>query len=256
MAAEKLKIDIRRARILEQLRRDGRVTVAQLSEALGATQVTIRNDLDALERDGQLRRVSGGAVRADAPAAVPSGPADELAEVKDAIAAAAAERIRDGDTLFINSGTTTRHLAAALRRKKNLNVVTNSLAVALALGETPTFRVLLLGGEINVRYGFTCGGDAQEQLRRYQADWAILSVDGYSAAGGLTTYHAEEAILNRMMIAQARRTMIAADHTKIGRAGFSHICPAGKEQLLVTDRESGGDALRALEESGVEILFG
>lgn len=259
MAAGKLKIDIRRNRILEILRRDGRVLVSQLSEELNATPVTIRNDLDALGRDGYLERVQGGAVQKLRPprswGAQPA-PQDGLAAVKQAIAAAAADRIRDGETLFINSGTTTLCLAAALAQHRNLNIVTNSIALAMELSAVASLRVLLLGGELNTQYAFTYGGDAQEQLGRYQADWAILSVDGVSADGGVTTYHAEEAIIDRMMVGRARKTMIVADHTKIGRDGFSHICPIDSVHLLVTDPQCSRDAAARLGERGPEVLFG
>ena len=173
---------------------------------------------------------------------------------KKAIAQRILALIRSGDTLFLNSGSTTHAVAAALKEHRNLNIVTNSLAVASELGDHPTFRVLLLGGEINAQYGFTYGGDAQEQLRRYQADWSILSVDGISAEGGVTTYHAEEAILDRMMMDQSKQTIVAADYTKIGRTGFTKICSIGASLHLATDGQSDPQALQAMEVLGVAIL--
>ena len=223
MADSKLKIDIRRNKILEGLRAQGRVSVAQLSAELGATPVTIRNDLAALERDGYLTRIQGGAVQIPRRETLLDAQEVKCASQKQQISQAAADMIRDGETLFINSGTTTRQLAKCLTGKQNLSIVTNSLAVAMELGTVPHFKVLLLGGEINARYGFTYGGDVQEQLSKYQADWAILSVDGVSTRCGVTTHHAEEAIIDRMMISNAKQVMIVADSSKIGRAGFSRI---------------------------------
>lgn len=254
MSGGKLKIDIRRKRILEQLRLEGKVSVTRLSQVLDVTPVTIRNDLAAMEQEGQLIRIQGGAVQIRGSGAF-SGvrPAeDAYAEAKRSIAQAAARQVRDGETLLINSGTTTEYVAEALSIRRNLNVVTNSLAVAQKLGAVATLRVVLVGGEINARYGFTHGGDAQEQLQRYQADWAILSVDGISAEGGITTYHAEEAVIDRMMMRSAKNIMIVADRSKIGRTGFTRV----REQLsginLVTD---GGDqtALDGLGGVGVKI---
>ena len=256
MADSKLKIDIRRAKILELLRRDGKVMVSQLSLELGATPVTIRNDLSALERDGYLVRVQGGALRANRGPQEPSGTARGQiahAEQKQEIAAAVSAMISNGDTIFINSGTTTQFVASALHAHLHLKIVTNSLAVAMDLGAVPTFHVLLLGGGINTQYGFISGSDAQEQLRRYQADWAILSVDGCSADGGLTTYHAEEAILNATMMQRAKRTLIVADHTKIGRTGFAHICDIGSGITLVTDRLCSEAQIKELEGHGIAI---
>lgn len=214
----------RRQKILDALHQTGKVSVAAISRELGTTPVTIRSDLTALEEEGLLLRVQGGAVLPPrSKNALVSTVATQVDE-KRAIAAAMAQMIRDGDTLFINSGTTTEQVASALELRSNLNIVTNSLAVATILGEIPTFRVILVGGEINAQYGFTHGGDALAQLEKYKADWAILSVDGISISCGLTTHHAEEAMIDRIMIANARSTWIVADHTKIGKAGFARVC--------------------------------
>ena len=255
MTGGKLKIDIRRKRILEQLRLDGKVSVVQLSEALDVTPVTIRNDLAMLEQEGQVVRIQGGAIQVpgtvDYSAAQTA--ADSYAHEKQRIAQAAAKLVRDGDTLFINSGTTTEYVAEALSARRNLNVVTNSLAVAKRLGATASMRVVLIGGEINAQYGFTYGVDAEEQLRRYQAEWAILSVDGVSARGGVTSFHAEETNIDRMMIERSKRVIIAADHTKISQAGFTRVSECGANTCLVTD---GGDtaALAALAEMDVKLI--
>ena len=173
---------------------------------------------------------------------------------KQALADEVAKLVTDGQTLFFNSGTTTHHIARALKGKKHINIVTNSLAIAMELGNTPTFHVLLLGGEINASYGFTAGGDTQEQLSKYRADWAILSVDGVSAQGGITTCHPEEAILDRLMMANARSILIAATGNKIGTAGFSRICDSDESIQLVTDATGDKDALQALQERGVQII--
>lgn len=252
MSAGELKIDARRKRILELLERDGKVVVSQLSAMLGTTTVTIRNDLDALERSGYLERIQGGAILKITPAH-PESSVRCLAE-KRRMAETLAEIICDGDTLFLNGGTTTLALAQALKQRQRLNVVTNSAAIAAELSGLPTLRVILLGGEFNPHYGFTYGGDAQEQLRKYQADYAILSVDGISAAGGITTYHAEEAILDRMMAAQSRKTIILADHTKLGRAGFSLIFGADQAQTLVTDGPCNPEQLAQLQEAGLTVM--
>lgn len=256
MAESKLKIDIRREKIMERLRKDGRVVVSQLSRDLGATPVTIRSDLAALEQSGQLLRMQGGAFLPNwLSQQIASPVVTENVEEKQAIADAAAKVIRDGDTLFINSGTTTQLVAVALKGHQGLNIVTNSMAAATELGKVP-FRTLLLGGELNARYGFTSGCDAQEQLRRYQADWAILSVDGVSAENGITTYHAEEAALNRMLIEHAKHTLIVADHTKIGRPGFTFVCDIGPGFWLVTDRKASEQDVQALKAAGVEVITG
>lgn len=257
MTAGKLKIDNRRKRILEILRLEGRVSVVQIANTLRVTPATIRNDLTVLEQEGCLIRVPGGAALISGTAAQKLDNSSTVihGEEKKAIGNAVAKLIMDGDTLFINSGTTSECVASALADKQNLNIVTNSIKVATKLGAVPSFRVLLIGGEINAQYGFTCGGDAQEQLEKYQADWAILSIDGVSAKCGITTHHAEEAIIDRMMVAAAKQTVIAADSSKIGRAGFSRVCECNQDLWLVTNNNVGNDALAELEGRGVKIIL-
>lgn len=257
MAESKLKIDIRRNKILEELKSSGKVFVSELSAKLGVTPVTVRNDLQALESDGYLIRMNGGAVYSSRNTEKPGIPESlEISQShqKESIAKAICEMIKDGDTLFINSGTTTHLVAAELKKRNNLNIVTNSLSVATLLGNVSSFRVILLGGEVNTKYKFTYGGDAQDQLSRYQADWAIMAIDGISVKNGITTYHAEEAIIDRMMMRGAKQILIAADHTKIGRAGFMKVCDCSRNITLVTNRNTPSEELRELYENEISVI--
>ena len=250
------RIDIRRDMILRQLYAGGVVSVADLAAALEVTPATIRTDLTALEQMGKLLRVQGGAVLPTGTAGVHRDSPEStrnLAE-KTAIAQAVSNLISDGETLFINSGTTTRCVAQALEGKKNLNVVTNSLEVASILGVSACARVVLLGGEINAQYGFTYGGDAQEQLGRYQADWVILSCEGVSEKAGITTFHVEEAVIDRMMIAGAKRALLAADHSKIGHVGFAQVCQYDRKFILVTNARPDEQVVKDLDRSGLKII--
>ncbi|HML67027.1 MAG TPA: DeoR/GlpR family DNA-binding transcription regulator [Clostridia bacterium] len=254
MAGE-LKIDTRRKKILEVLRRDGQVRVAQLSEALGATVVTIRSDLDALEQDGYLERTQGGAIQTMKNyynLEFQRRKQEHLAN-KKSIAATAASLVRDGDTLFINSGTTTYFTAVELKQRKNLNVVTNSISVAVELGGLPSFRVILLGGDINAQYSFTYGEDVKEQISRYRANWAILSVDGVNPGTGITTYHAEESVIDRIMIERAQTAAIVADSSKLGRESFSLISALSRGTVLITDREADTALTKRIQDEGVDV---
>lgn len=254
MGSSNLKIDIRRKQIMQILRQNGKVYVTELSQVLSATPVTIRNDLSALESEGRLTRVSGGAVLAQANTVQGEKPEgiDRLWQ-KQTIAQAVADCLNEGDTLFLNSGSTTRIIARELARKQGLNVVTNSIDVATILGDAPGVCVILLGGEINARYGFTYGVDAQDQMDRYRADWAILSVDSIDGQNGITTFHPEEAIIDRLMIAGAKKTVIAADSSKIGRAGFSRVCDCSEGIRLITNADAPNADLQALSDAGVHI---
>ncbi|MDR1596901.1 MAG: DeoR/GlpR family DNA-binding transcription regulator [Treponema sp.] len=251
-----LKIDQRRKRILETLSRDGQVWVSKLAAELGTTPVTIRNDLAALGGEGRLERINGGAVK-PARGILSGGHSRgiENREAKMRIAAAAAELIRDGQTLFINSGTTAYYTALELKRRKNLNIVTNSISVALELGDFPSFRVILLGGHINVQYSFTYGNNALEQLRQFKADKTVLSIDGIHPDAGLTTYHAEEAVVNRLMMERSEETIIVADQSKLGYESFSFVSGFSSVSCLVTDSgEEGNSRIEELKNAGLRII--
>lgn len=257
LAESKLKIDIRRDKILDELKSSGKVFVSELAVKLGVTPVTVRNDLMALEKDGYLIRMNGGAVyssRTTQKPGIPESVEISQSHQKESIATAISDMIKDGDTLFINSGTTTQMIAGELKNRNNLNIVTNSLEVATLLGNVSSFRVILLGGEVNTKYKFTYGGDAQDQLSRYQADWAIMAIDGISMKKGITTYHAEEAIIDRMMMKGAKQIIIAADHTKIGRAGFMKVCDCNKDITLVTNHYDRTAELSELYENDIRVI--
>ena len=255
--ASELKIDVRRKKILEILNRDGVVKVTQLSDLLGATTVTIRADLGALEREGFLQRTTGGAILT-----IKNTYKTDTVQhrqvnfsLKKAIAEKTASLIPDGSTLIINSGTTTYLCAIELKKRKNLNIVTNSLEVALELGGLPSFKVILLGGEVNSHYGFSYGSDTLEQLQQYKAEYALLSMDGISENFGLTTHHAEEAIIDRSMIKRSRNVIIVADSTKYEHEGFSFVADISAVTTWITDASIDPSTIDRMRTSNINIVL-
>lgn len=257
MATSSPKVHERRNLILEKLNRDGSVRVSQLSQELGTTVVTIRHDLDALEQEGYLERIQGGAVPAESSLqSVDFFQRKQLnREIKMMIAATAAELVQDGDTLFINSGSTTYYFAQHLKQHKNLSIVTNSLFVAEEMGRIPTFRVILLGGNINAQFAFTSGDDTINQLKLYRADHAFLSVDGICLDGRITTYHSDEAAVCRLMMERANSTIVTADYSKIGKEGFTYISDVQQMNTLVTDSRADQRVIEKLRKAGVQVIL-
>ena len=169
------------------------------------------------------------------------------------LAAAAACLVHDGDTLFINSGTTTYFTAVELKQRKNLNVVTNSISVAVELGGLPTFRVILLGGNISAQYSFTYGEDVKEQISRYRATRAILSMDGIQPGAGITTYHAKESVIDHIMMERAQSSIIVADSTKLGKESFSRISALSPKTMILTDSGASPEIIEQIRAEGVEL---
>ncbi len=249
-----LDIDKRRQRILELLNKDGKVKVFELSKLFGISEVTIRNDLSELEAGGMLERIHGGAVSTHKfyynMSMLDRMKTNEAEKRKIAVACAA--MISDGDTVMINSGTTTLFTVCELKRVKNLTIVTNSIAISQEVGYYSDIHVILLGGNLNHQYQFTYGDDTVSQLRKYKADKLILSVDGVDTEEGVTTYHHMEAEVNRQMLSRVNKTIVVADYTKIGRSSFAYIDSIENADVLITNQEANRDEIKLIKEKGIE----
>jgi DeoR/GlpR family transcriptional regulator of sugar metabolism len=253
--SEGSKLSERRKCIMELLARDGHVRVSDLSNALGVSEVTIRNDLEALSNEGVLERVPGGAVQTANSSSEPIRHYWRLAAEKRAIADLMASIIFPEETLMINSGSTTFFAASALAKIPGLKIVTNSIAIATEIGKQPNLRVTLLGGEVNSQFSFTYGDDALAQLHKYRAHRAILSIDGVDPVAGLTSYHSEEIELNRLMIERSGATIIVADSTKIGRESFSRLCSFTPGMKIITNKNADAAVVAQLRRAGVDVML-
>lgn len=252
-----MDIDERKQKILEILNKNGKVKVNELSELFKISDVTIRIDLADLEAKGLLSRVHGGAVSSYKTyynMNLQQRMSTNQNE-KQAIAEKIVKLINNNDTIMFNSGTTTLTIFRMIPNQMNLNIVTNSISIAVEAGSNPNFNVILLGGFINSKYQFTYGDVANAQLERYHADKLILSVDGLSAEKGLSTYYDKEVELDRIMIAHANMSIIAADYTKIGRTAFAEIFPASVTDCIVTNKNAPKDEIDCIKEAVSEILL-
>ncbi len=227
----------RRKKILELLDKNGSVRVAELSHLFDISEVTIRTDLADMENKGLLTRVHGGAVSSYKPYYNMSlnQRMSTNQEQKEIIAKKIAGMIEDNDTIMLNSGTTTLLVFRAIPRDLNLNIVTNSISIALEGTTNPNFNIILLGGLINSKYQFTFGSDAIQQLKSYHADKLILSVDGIDCEHGFSTYYDKEAEIDRIMFEQSSVSIVAADHSKFNRCAFTKISDLSVADYIVTD---------------------
>ena len=251
---EELTVDDRRKKILEILNQEGRVKVAELSKYFGISEVTIRNDLTELESAGLLERLHGGAI-STYKAYYKMSFYDRMRtneEEKRKIAIEVATLISDGDTLMVNSGTTTLFAVQELKNIKDLTIVTNSISIAQEIGHYKNLHIILLGGNYNPQYQFSYGDDTINQLKRYKADKLILSADGVSLDGGISTYHHFEAEVNKQMISRVNKTIIVADYTKIGRTSFAYIDSLESLDFLVTNKKANPDEIRGIIKRGIE----
>lgn len=233
--------------IVERARTDGRVDVATLAADLDVTAETIRRDLTTLERHGLLRRVHGGAIPVERLGFEPTLAVRDtvLQAEKERIAKAALEELPEEGAVLLDAGTTTARLADVLPADRELTVVTNAIPIATKLAARRNLTVLMVGGRVRGRTMAAVGDWAEQILRETFVDVAFIGTNGISAERGLTTADATEAAAKRAMIANARRTVVLADHTKVGNDQFARFGRLENVDVLVTD--SGLDEQTASE---------
>lgn len=234
--------------IRDMLKRSGKVLANELAGHFGVSEDTIRRDLRELARLGLCRRVYGGALL-PAPDigsfAVRSGTQQET---KASLAKAAVALVREGQTIFIDAGSTNLAIAQALPREQRLTVVTNAPAVAMALSNHPNHTVIVLGGLYDQAKGACLGPQTVREISQVFADMFILGACGIDAIAGVTALDAGEADVKRAMIAQSSLLLIAATQDKLGTiAPFRLAEPARIDHLIVEDGSEHVDTYRALD---------
>ncbi|UYP18627.1 DeoR/GlpR family DNA-binding transcription regulator [Rhodococcus sp. Z13] len=227
----------RRREIFQRLLADGYVDAKTLAADLGVDASTIRRDLDALARDGKVQRTHGGAKPVDgAGHEIPYALKKDVRRgEKTAIAEAAAAMVADGDSVVLDSGSTTYEVAVALRNKESLTVLTNDLRIAKYVASFPDVRLLVSGGELLGSVYTLIGEHAAQFLSHYSADWAFLGADAVHPTAGITNTNTLEVPVKRAMIAAAARTVVVADHSKFGQRALARVAALDEVTSIVTD---------------------
>jgi len=227
----------RQQHIADVARREGRVDVAELSAVLSVTGETIRRDLSVLERQGLLRRVHGGAIPVERLGFEPAFAARDtvLTAEKDRIAKAALAEVPAEGAILLDAGSTTGRLADALPVDRELTVVTHSLTIAMALSARPNLTLMLLGGRLRGRTLATVDAWALHALRDTFVEVAFIATNGVSVERGLTTPDTAEATVKRAAVASAQRTVLLADHTKVGNDCFARFADLADIDTFITD---------------------
>lgn len=254
---EILTVHQRHEAIIKRLQRDAKVSVSELSTALNVSEMTVRRDLESLEQAGILQRVHGGAVTAQSRSYEPPFAARALlqAEAKQRIGQAAADLIREGETVILDAGTTTLEVAKALQGRRNLRILTLSLRIAELLADEPGMTVLLPGGTCRPGERSLVGSMAEHALREFSFDTLFLTVAGISVQTGLTEYNAEDAAIKRAAFASSRRRIAVTDATKLGKTAFARICAIDELDLLITDKHAPKGTVENIRRAGVEVML-
>lgn len=234
----------------------GTVSLTELAERFGVSLMTIRRDLQALEQSGVLRRVMGGAIPAVSRFHEPPirERALEALPAKRAIGAAAAALVEDGETIIVDVGTTALECARALSRSQRLTVVTPSLQVAQVLTYVPSIRTHLIGGRLRPGEMSVVGPWATDALEQLNCDTVFLGAGGVHTERGVTEYNLDDSRVKTAAVKSARRCILLADESKLGRVTFAHVAPVSAVTTLVTDATADHPVVRELSELGVGIV--
>jgi DeoR family fructose operon transcriptional repressor len=243
--------------IVERARAGGRVEVAAIAEELGVTTETVRRDLTTLERHALLRRVHGGAIPIERLGFEPALAARDtvLTAEKERIARLALAELPDEGSILLDAGTTTARLADALPADRELVVVTNALPIAMMLSVRPNITVLMVGGRVRGRTQAAVDAWAMQALADSYVDVAFIGTNGISPERGLTTPDTTESAVKRAMIHAARRSVVLADHTKIGQDHLSRFAALDEIDTLITDSGLDAGVADELRAQGPKVLL-
>jgi DeoR family transcriptional regulator of aga operon len=263
MSCNDMLLARRSERILEELLRDGEVSVDRLAKSFSVSRSTIRRNLTELEQLGLLRRNRGGAIPSvsliyDAFRHLSSfrDQEDRCAAEKRRIGLIAASLVVDGETIAIGAGTTATQVARGIRHRKGITVLTNAVNIAMELSHLPDINVCMTGGFLSSGWFALVGDMAQRAAAEIFVDRAFIGLDGIHPDLGLMTNYPQQAAIHRTMLMRARQRVVVADHRKIGAVAASLICDCESINYLITDKETPDEEVALFAEKRVTVLRG
>jgi len=262
MSASELQLDgmmaeERRTQILLILRNAGRVRVNELASQFNTSAVTIRNDLNELSQRGLVQRSHGGAMLPDS--IMRESPLQERlkahAEEKRRIGAMAATMIHDGETIILDSGTTTLEIARQIKKKRGLHIITNGVNIAVELLDARDSEVFIVGGTVRGESASISGRFTEEMFDQFSADKLFLSGAGCDLDFGVSGANLEETMVNRAMLRIAREIILVADASKFSKRSMSRIAPFSEIDTVISDKGLGEDIQSKLRSSGCNLIL-
>ena len=242
--------------ILAILAEQGRIRVGHLAARLNVSEATVRRDLEAMQAQGMLHRTHGGAMLPQPTTfevSFDESQSRALAE-KRAIGRRAAELIRDGESIIIESGSTTLEMARCLGHLRQLTVLTNSLAICKELSVHESFDIIVLGGTLRRRSASLVGPWVSDILRNVRVDKAFLGANGISLSFGISAPNVFTAETRKAMIAAARTRVALADHSKLGVENLYRVAALDALDILITDHLASEEQIDPIRELGIEVV--
>lgn len=248
----------RRKEILNILNEKGKVFVHELSEQFDVSEVTIRNDLDLFESKKLLLRSRGGAMKYENSVGIDYQISDKdkiyYAE-KIRIGKMAASLVKEGETIIIDSGTTTMEIAKNLDPNITINVITNAFNIANQLINDQNINIIVPGGTLRKNSHSLVGPLAEKSLKHFYVDKVFIGVDGFDTTQGIFTPNIDEASLNQVMIDISKEVILVADSSKFKRRSLAFICPLSKINIVITDENISKEDLKKLQDANIKVII-
>ena len=247
----------RREKIVEFLKEDGSAKVADLAKLFKVTEVTVRQDLEKLENQGLIMREHGGAYLKNMGDQVRnfSLVQQDNLELKEAIGQKSLEFIESGDTIILDSGSTTTEIAKKLIGYKNLTVITNALNIALLLGTEPGIEVIMTGGEFKPPTLSLTGQKAADFFKGLNVQKLFLATAGISLKSGLTYPSISDLVVKKAMIDAADITYLVADSSKIGKSALASLGALSLIDYIITDSGMEEKDLKVFKDNEIEVIL-
>lgn len=245
----------RQIKIIELLREKSSIKVNELSNIFNVSESTIRRDLQEMEEKGLLNRTHGGAVSIEKTIFEPSfkEKEDKRHIEKLYIGKIAAAMIEDGDTIILDSGTTTLQLAKYIKAK-NITVITNSIDIASELSNRSDIELIVTGGVFRITTRALVGPITEEVLKNFKVDKAFIGANGLSVEEGITTPNISEAHIKREMMKSASKVILVADSSKFNQVSFAVISPVTAIDLIITNSDLNENVVKEYKDIGIEII--
>ena len=247
----------RRNAILEKLQAERRVVVSELSQIYKVSEETIRRDLEKLENDGFAIKSYGGAViNENANVDLPFNIRKKRNVIsKQKIAEVISSRIKDGTSIMLDASSTAGYIAKALKERKNLTLITNSIEILIEMFDTPNVNVLSTGGAMREGSFALVGPQTDKMLNSYHVDIAIVSAKGFDLETGMTDTEELHANNKKTMLHAGREKVLAVDSSKFGKTAFTEIGTLEDISMVVTDAKPDEVWLQAFKEYGIECIY-
>lgn len=245
------KLSGRKKQVLEILTENTGISIAEISDQLNVSVVTIRSDLESLAESGFIVRMRGGGLPAFHQSILDRQKSMGVEKLQ--IAKAAADKVQDGDRVMIVAGTTTSLIPRFLLGKRDVHIVTNSTLLLPYVRINPALHVTLVGGQFSPAAEAMVGPIAVQQLEQFHVRMAFLGTDGFSLERGFTAHQVDVAEVVKHMAGQAEQAVLCADSSKYGKAGFAHILPLTRVSTIVTDKAFKDQDKAILEEEGLVV---